>query len=291
MLEFPSIENLKSPVKAVARAAENAFFNHERGGDAEDAWNILTDHGAGKFRRTQAAFTVIRSMVPDAIFDTLTGKHYKYQNAVLPIDPEKYVFDEKMVGGGYECNAYRLNSLDPALPSLVIKIDQFITRSTDKLLARAKAVKGEYEERKEWYRDLPALIPDEYHFIGKSPRGGKRALFTIQRFLGNMDEMKDVFRGISKEELLEVLRQNSQLRADFRKFVEITSRRAHERDEMIDTLGDKNLVLIRKESGASFILLDPHVTKHPVADEKESVRIQADLAYLEGIIATLNAER
>ncbi|MDO8565648.1 MAG: hypothetical protein Q7S04_00490 [Candidatus Moranbacteria bacterium] len=288
MSEFSPIEALKVPVKKVARAAENAFFNYERNQSTEASWDTLFDNKAGKFLRTQALFTVIRDMVPDSLFEKLTGRFYKYQKGGLPIDPEKYTFDEKRVGGGGECNVYRLNSLDSDLPSLVIKIDQFISRSTDKMLTRAKAVKSEYEEKKELYRDLPELIPDEFHFIGKSPRGGKPALLTIQEFLGNENEMRDLFRGISKEELLEILRQNSRLQADFRKFAGITLERAREKDEMIDTLGDKNLVLIQREGNTSLIFLDPHVTKHPVADVKESARIRADLDYLEGIVATLD---
>jgi hypothetical protein len=290
MSEFPSIESMKVPVKKMVKAAENAFFNHERGMGIEEAWNALIDPNAGKFRRTQAAFAVIRSIVPDVVFEKLTGQHYKYHDDVLPIDPEKYVFDEKMIGGGFECNVYRLNSLDPTHPSLVIKIDQFVSRSTDKLLARAREVKDDYEKKREWYRELPTLIPDEYHFIGKSPRGGKKAFFTIQEFLGSTDMMRDVFRGIDKEGLLEVLRKNLRLREEFKKFVEITARHAREKDEMIDTIGDKNLALVERGSDVSIILLDPHVTKHPIADEKESARIQADLVYLEDVAAALDLE-
>lgn len=288
MSELSLIESMKSPIRKVAQATENAFFNHERGRDAEEAWRVLTDSDAGNFRRTEAVFVIIRNVMPDAVFEKLTGRQYKYRHDVLPIDPEKYVFDEKVIGGGAECNVYRLNSLDPTLPSLVIKIDQFITRSTDKLLDLASAVKREYEEKKEWYRELPTLIPDEYHFIGKSPRGGKKALFTIQEFLGNTDEMADIFRGVSREELLSLLRMNPRLADDFRKFVEITVWHAREKNEMIDTIGERNLALVERQSDIRIILLDPHLTKHPFADTKESKEIQADLEYLESIVVSLD---
>jgi hypothetical protein len=288
MSELSLIESLKAPIKRVGQAAGNAFFNHERGRDAKEAWRVLTDPDAGNFRRTEAVFVIIRNVMPDAVFEKLTGRQYKYQHDVLPIDPRKYVFDEKVIGGGAECNVYRLNSLDPALPSLVIKIDQCITRSTDTLLDRARDVKSEYEEKKEWYRELPTLIPDEYHFIGKSPRGGKKALFTIQRFLGSADEMADIFRGVSREELLRVLRMNPGLAADFRKFVEITAWHAREKNEMIDTIGERNLALVEGQSDIRLILLDPHLTEHPFDDTKEGREILADLEYLESIVASLD---
>ncbi|MDQ5961284.1 MAG: hypothetical protein QG581_205, partial [Patescibacteria group bacterium] len=82
---------MKVPVKKMVKAAENAFFNYERGVSVEEAWSALVDPNAGKFRRTQAAFAVIRSIVPDVVFEKLTGQHYKYHDDVLPIDPEKYV--------------------------------------------------------------------------------------------------------------------------------------------------------------------------------------------------------
>ncbi len=288
MPEFPSIKSMKIPIKKVAQAAENAFFNHERGGKIDEAWRVLADPDAGNFFRTQAIFAIIRNFMPDAVFEKLTGRQYAYQHDVLPIDPGKYVFDEKVIGGGAECNVYRLNSLDPVLPSLVIKIDQCITRSTDTLLDRARVVRAEYEEKKEWYRELPTLIPDEYHYIGRSPRGGKKALFTIQEFLGSTDEMADIFRGVSREELLRVLRMNSRLATDFRKFVEITAWHAREKNEMIDTIGERNLALVEGRSDIWMILLDPHLTKHPFADTKESKKIQADLEYLESIVVSLD---
>lgn len=291
MPEWPSIESLKVPVKKVARAAENAFFNYERDQNTAEAWDALFSPDTGKFARVQSLFSVIRSMVPDVVFEKLTGENYKYQSDILPIDPEQYVFDEARIGGGGECNVYKLYSLDPLRPSLVIKIDQFITRSTDKLLNRAKEVRNEYEEKKEWYRELPELIPDEYHFIGKSPRGGKKALFTIQEFLGNAGEMRDIFRGISKENLVEVLRNDQKLQEDFRKFVGITLQHAEEKDETIDTLGDKNLALIQKEDRVSLVFLDPHVIKRPTENTKERARIQADLDYLRDVIASLDSRR
>lgn len=81
---------------------------------------------------------------------------------------------------------------------------------------------------------------------------------------------------------------NPRLADDFRKFVEITAWHAREKNEMIDTIGERNLALVERQSDISMILLDPHITKHPFDDTEESKNIQADLEYLEGIVASLN---
>jgi hypothetical protein len=280
------VESFKAPIEKVARAAENAFFNYRENPSTEEAWGVLFDSDKGKFARTQAAFTMLRSLVSDSVFERMTGGQYAYQGDVLPIDPEKYSFDEKRLGGGYECNVYRLISLDPGRPSLVIKIDQTITNDTDRLLKRAKQLRSEYEEKREWYHELPGLIPEESFFISKSPRGGKPALFTIQEFMGGADEMRDFFRGIGREELLEILRSDEQLKERFCRFAEITLERAREHDEMIDTLGDKNLVLTERSGKAGLVVLDTHDIKHP-SDLKRADRIQADLRYLADLLRDL----
>jgi hypothetical protein len=282
-------ESIKAPMEKVSRAAENAFFNYREDPDTKEAWDALFDGEAWKFVRVQAAFTLLRSLVSDDVFERMTGGRYTYQGDVLPIDPSLYEFDEERLGGGYECNVFRLISLDPERPSLVIKIDHIITHDTDRLLERAKQLRSEYEEKREWYRELPGLIPDESQFIAKSPRGGKPALFTVQEFLGGRGDIRDLFRGIDREELLGILRGDDQLRERFHRFAEITLEHAREHDEMIDTLGDKNLVLADRGDRTELIFLDPHGSKHPSSDTRDADRIQADLRYLSDLLRDLDA--
>jgi hypothetical protein len=280
-------ESFKAPIEKVARAAENAFFNYRENPSTEEAWDALFDSKTRKFVRAQAAFTMLRSLVSDSVFERMTGGRYAYQRDVLPIDPEQYSFDEERLGGGYECNVYKLISHDPERPSLAIKINQSRASDTDDLLERGKVIRSEYEEKREWYRELPGLIPDEAFFIGKSPRGGKSAFFTVQEFMGGADNMRDMFRGINREELLGILRSDEQLKERFCRFVEITLERAREHDEMIDTLGDKNLVLVERGGRAELVVLDTHDIKHPSSDPMDADRIQADLRYLADLLRDL----
>lgn len=284
-------ESFKAPIEKVARAAENAFFNYREDPDTAAAWETLLDGSAAKFPRVQAAFTLLRSLVSDEAFDRMTGGRYRYHGDVLPIDPERYGFDEQRLGGGYECNVYRLISHDQECPSLVLKIDQIIASDTGRLLERAKQLRAEYEEKREWYRELPGLIPDEAQFIGKNPRGGRPALFTVQEFLGGAGEMRDFFRGIGRDELLGILQSDPVLGERFRRFAEITLEHAREHDEMIDTLGDKNLVLVERGGRQELIFLDPHGSKRPSAATVDKERIQADLQYLADLLRDLDIEK
>lgn len=293
MFESPRLAALEKRVRRTADAADTAFFEHEDNPDASPPWETLFDSKKGKFRRVQALFSVLRDAVPDPIFRRLTGDRYEYQRAALPVNPDRYEFDVRKIGNGEECNVYKLVSLDPEYPTLVIKIDNTTTQDADRLVARSKEIRGEYEEKRGWYRELSGLIPEELQFIGKSPRGGRNAVFTIQEYFGMADQIHDLFRGYSKEVLLKILRSDPELRVSFLAFVRITLDRAASHDEAVDTLGDKNVVLVDGEDGRRDLrLLDSHGVKHPdhPVNEDEGRRIHADLEFLREVSAALERE-
>ncbi|MFZ1626460.1 MAG: hypothetical protein WAT81_01485 [Candidatus Moraniibacteriota bacterium] len=274
----------------VGSAAANAMWEHVDNPDAPSPHETLLDNRQGKFVRAQALFSVLRDAIPDPLFKKLTGGHYEYKGDVLPIDPALYRFEAEKVGNGAECNVYKLISLDPERPTLVIKIDIDVRRSVDVLVARGKQIRDEYEEKKEWYRELPDLIPEEMQFISKSPRGGRNALFTIQEYFGTADQIHDLFRGQTKTELIALLKRDPELRVQFQTFARITLERAADQDEVIDTLGDKNVVLVDQPDGHQQLrLLDPHVVKYPKrpVNANEEKLILADLDFLREVSAAL----
>lgn len=281
------------PARRVIDAVENAFFDHVDNPDAEPPWEVLCDSQKGKFRRVQALFSVLRDVIPDPVFKKLTGKRYEYQGEVLPINVERYEFDARKIGSGEECNVYKLVSLDMERPTLVIKIDTTTTQNIDGLVTRGKLIRSEYEVTKDWYRAIPDCIPEEFQFIGHSPRGGRKALFTIQKYYGMADQIHDLFRSYSKEELIEILRSEPELRATFITFSKVTLDRVESHDEVIDTLGNNNVVLVDNPDGRHNLrLLDPHVVKHPnhPVNVDEGKRIRLDLRFLQEVSAALQAE-
>lgn len=286
MFETPKkiVETVKQKARLVPVAAEDAFFEHREHPDASSPWEKLIAPGIPQFERTRALFSILRDAVPDPVFKKLTGKRYEYQEEVLPIDPTRFQFESRKVGNGGECMVYKITALDPDSPSYVIKIDQRSGAMTvDELVARGKQVKGEYETVREWYRDLPGLIPEEMQFIAKSPRGGGNALFTIQEYYGTAEQIHDLFRGYPKDQLIALLRSDQDLADTFRKFASLTIERAQQGGLVPDTLGDRNVVLIDRPNGERKIhILDPHALKdlHAPKYPGQAERVQADLDFL-----------
>lgn len=282
---------LGTKVERVGIAATNAFWDHVDNPNAASPYGTLFDESLGKFARTQALFAVLRDTVPDALFNKMTGNRYQYREEILPIDPKRYQFEARKIGAGAECNVYKLTSLDPECSSLVIKIDNGSRRDVNTLLERGKQIRSEYEAVNSWYQELPDFIPKEMQFIAKSPRGGRNALFTVQEYAGTADQIHDVFRGYdSPIQLAEIIKNDAELLETFRKFIQITFEHIESHDELIDTIGDKNLVLIdRPGERKALRFLDPHSVKHPQrpVNEKESARIQSDIAFLKTLQGAL----
>jgi len=259
------------------------MWEHVDNPNAPAPFEKIFNEEGGQFARVQAFFSVLRDVVPDPVFKKLTAGHYEYHGENIPIDPQLYEFEEKKVGNGAECNVYKLISLDPKRPTLVIKIDNGVRRDVNTLVERGKKIKSEYEEKREWYQEIPDLIPEEMQFIGKSPRGGRNALFTIQEYFGSADQIHDLFRGYSKAELINILKGDEELGKVFISFARITLERAEKFDQMVDSLGDRNVVLIEQSDGSKALrFLDPHIVKHPKRPESqaEGPLLQADLAFL-----------
>ncbi len=284
-------QGLAWKLERVGAAAASALWEHTDNPDAPMPLDSLFDANLSRFKRAEAFFAVCRDMIPDGLFDWLTNGRYRYDGNVLPIDPDRYHFDEKKIGTGAECNVYKLTSLDSDRPSFVIKIDNGLRRGADTLVERGKQIRSEYEEKKKWYRDLPDLIPDELQFISKSPRGGRNALFTIQEYLGSATEIHDLFQDYTPEQLAALAAEHSDLRQTLLTFAQITLERAITHDEMVDTLGRNNVAVIDRPGGARLMLIDTHVVQHPAhpAYPGQGERIAEHLRFLHKLVAELEA--
>lgn len=286
---FQGKKKQRSPIDRVGAALSTALWEHAGDPGAPAPFSRLTDSHLGPFERTKALFAILRDAIPDSVFEKLTQGRYQYRGEVLPIDPNKYEFDSRKVGGGSECNVYRLTSLDPNQPSLVIKIDNGVHRGVDVLVERGKELRAERDEMAEWYQSVPEFIPEEFQFIAKSPVGGRNALFTIQEYAGTVDQIHDVFRGQSQAELIALLKNDPVLRRSFLDFARITLEKADRSGEVIDTIGDKNIVLIDQSDGMKTLrYLDPHgkYLLNETSDKKKKL-LQADLDFLREVSAAV----
>ena len=287
--EEKTVKTGRNPLDRVGAALSTALWEHAGDPEAPAPYSTLIDPEAGPFQRTKALFGILRDVVPDAVFNKLTRGRYQHHGEVLPIDPKRYQFETKKVGSGSECSVYRLTSLDPAQPSFVIKIDNGVRRDVDVLVERGKELRAEHAEMREWYRDIPEFIPDEMQFIGKSPTGGRNALFTLQEYIGTADQIHDLFRGQTKAELIDILRQDPALRATFLTFASVTLEKAEIAGEMIDSIGDRNIVMIdQADGGKALRYLDPHGKyKLATVSEKKRQVLQADLDFLWAVRAAV----
>lgn len=157
------------------------------------------------------------------------------------------------------------------------------------LLERAKQLRSEYEEIQSWYTSIPDVVPEEFHFIGRTPFGGRKGVITIQKFFGDPSCIKDIFRGINKKHLLEVLQGSPSLEKTFCTFVENTLSQFNKDGRIIDTIGENNVALIEDENEPRLILLDPHMIYNPeeTSDENRDILL-SDIRYLQEIIHSLD---
>lgn len=270
-------------------AARDAFFEHADNPDAPVPWGVLADSRANKFDRTKALFSIVRNMVPDAVFKKLTFGHYEYYPERLPVESQHYQFETKRLDSGKECDVYRLLSLRPDHPSLVIKIDRMALQNFTALNQRRQHLHAEYNEKRQWYQEIPELIPEEAHFVGPSPRGKQLALLTLQEYFGLASEIHDLFQGYTAEELVALSDKYPDFQKTLLAFARITVERAVTHDEMVDTLGQKNVSVVDRPEGPRLILLDAHVVHHPAHPTYpgQGERIATNLNFLRDLIARL----
>jgi predicted DNA-binding protein (MmcQ/YjbR family) len=272
-----SIDKLK-------RAADDAFFEHENSeSKMASCWEALNNKNERKLLRVKALFALCRSVLPDTLVDTLTKDRYAYSAEQMPIDFEQYEFEERVLDVGGESRIYKLVSRNENKPSLVIKIYlKADSTNTEELLARAAEVREDHIQKKEWYHEIPEFVPEEFHFIATAPQGGKPALYTLQEFYGGEYGLRDFFRNFSISEVLSIAQTDTQFREQLMKFIDITLLHAEE-NEMIDTLGKNNVILVQGENGHRLILLDTHSTVHPESGMIYNNQANKDLEYLRSI--------
>lgn len=208
-----------------------------------------------KRERVTAVFSLLLELVPEQYQDVERMRSFFYNTDSTWLNLEDYNF-EGSIGAGSECEAFLLQSLKPGQPSYALKV-MHLEGSRDTLLGVAKEFQAEYLRLKKLYsEELPGLIPSETTFIDDDPikKDGSRVI-TIQTFMGR--DIEDIFH-LDRQELLNSLVSDEQLREDFIKFVDITIQEFNKSDTIYDIGGFNNLVLAKTEKGKRLRLIDPH---------------------------------
>lgn len=251
---------VEKPVQKVRAATERAFYDFDTERDTGWAWSVLANSESGPFHKTKALMTVLRSVIPDSVFNTLTrGKYVFSQEAVTVFDPNLYELEPKILGQGAQAVTYRVFSRDPDIASLVLKISRSLEeQSYTELLEVGASLQREHTINTKRYQEVEGFVLPQMQFVGTNPRGKKLALFTIQEYAGSKDEIRDFFREISEEELFDLIDKDEEFRIAVEAFIRITLQYIESDRQIIDTLGNKNVVVSTRIGKPKIILLDPY---------------------------------
>lgn len=245
-----SFEQYKNDAKY---AAEAAVMIEQPEPSVKEVFAILADKEKGSYDKFKALFQMIGGALPG--FADAYRRHI-YDPRELPFDPEELSFKGK-VGSGWDRGVYVLKPREKGKQTWVIKVRYPWDKDPRTPMQRAKDERAEYQLMKEWYKELPDLIPTEHPLIIESPRKGDGAASAVlQKFLGT--KMRDIFEEVPKEELRELIKKDKKLRHDFKTFSRVTVDRAEETGETIDLDNRRNIVLVENEGEEKLTFIDPH---------------------------------
>ncbi len=235
----------------------------------------------GRYKKLVACVQLIKQALPTALSESLVKKLDQKDFSHLPFNPKKIILKDK-IGAGYVSKVYLLESQTENQTSFVIKLDFCHYGDTEKLQQIAKQNNQDYEFVRQYYQDLPDLVPSELSFITTVQKNKQPIIATIQAFIGS--DIRDVFNDFSHLELVKLLKKDNDLQQDFIKFVDLTLNLAEKQQKVIDLLGEKNLVIVENQGKYYLKFLDPHLISSLIKSTTErSQRLQEAISYLKNI--------
>lgn len=275
------MEKLDFVKKRLEMAADKGIVEHEKGD--KKIGELVNDlvKGPKRYKRLVAALTILGEIMPDPARKKLARFLDTKDFSELPFDPDKFTVQEK-IGEGYVSKVYLIESKTEEQPSFVLKLDFCNSGNIDELAETAAKQHKEYERIREYYRGLPDLIPVEQSLIVGPRKDKKPAIATLQEFAGR--ELRDIFKDIGREELLLMLRDCDDFRDEFIEFTDQTANLESSNGEMIDLLGEKNLVTANINGWPHLRFIDPHnISSTSSQDKDRNRRLKEALDYLRGI--------
>jgi len=275
----------------ISRGADNAFTDPRESLPPipESAFEAVKPR-SNMYLRARAIFGLARRTMPESVWQKLGAGDFFWDVNQLPVNFKKYSLKHRL-GSGNQCDAFLLEpnakSHDEA-SSLVMKVFQNGSKTLEQIHEKAVQVKNDYETLKDWYKDMPGLIPNQAEVI--LPRfqrpHGEPSLVIFQDFLGK--GIQDVAHDFSAEHWTKTCAQFPQLNSQLRQFVNITERNIVEKDLVPDLLGRDNLAAAYDKGSVKLVFLDPdgidHIshmddkTKKRVLDRLSLLRSRADVA-------------
>ncbi|MFA6995471.1 MAG: hypothetical protein WC249_03640 [Patescibacteria group bacterium] len=263
--------------KQINRVTESALGGEAvKDVDVREYLSTFFRRGESKLDRAIAFLSLVRSLAPCDL-------RYNYRTEHLPISPESYEFKGGTIGRGGENDVYLLEARKENLSSWVLKINHVDKGDTTQLVARAKEIKNDYEQIKNWFQDMPGLIPEECTVIMEDPRDRQPAIITLQQYYGR--EIRDVFKDIDLENREKIFQDSPEFKEEIQKFLKINEDKLQETGNMIDLIGAKNLSFVKVDDQDKLLVLDPHLISNPFRSEDSTKKKQRErLDYLHTLV-------
>lgn len=271
--------NISEGLNVARKVFGEATRNEERG--LEDYKERVFSPNATDLDRILALIGSMGSMMPESFRDK-SRQEYRVgisrANDALPIDTRnsegRFRFHAKEVGNGYDKVVFLLESQEQGQPSLVLKFNTVqSSKDTETLVEKAKKIKQRYERARDIYKEMPGVILEEHFFVGQHYWKDRKAIISLQEFLGS--DLIDVLDQKNDEKLRALFQDNPKIKEEIAQFADITLKYAKERGEVVDILGKNNLVLFRDPSGEmKLILLESDKffsVNHPVPSFREGI--------------------
>jgi hypothetical protein len=114
--------------------------------------------------------------------------------------------------------------------------------------------KQKYETVYSWYNGQFNFVPRATFFVLHGPIFGSPAAAMLQPYIGG--EKKDFFYDFSDQELIDLMRNNLELRQQFIFFAEQTLRSYESQRMCFDFIGKENLLLVKAEDHLKLVIID-----------------------------------
>ncbi len=281
------MEKLNFYKKRIEAAIDEGIVDYKKEGRFKELVEKVI-YGPHRYPRLVAALSLVNELMPEALSRQLAKKLDRKDFSQLPFNPEKLEFKEK-IGAGYVSKVYLLEAKADSLPSYVLKLDFNKPGDANDLHKFVKQNQEDYERIKDYYRDLPDLIPEEESLLLTGRKDRKPVVATVQKFIGT--NLKDVFNDYTPEELRTVMANNPALHKDLAHFTELSLAWRVERSEAVDLVGEKNLVVAEQDGRLVLKFLDPHLISSLASDDRERNKdLEKALSYLENICSQVSEQ-
>lgn len=229
-------------------------------------------------QRIQSLLALLGKVIPNNISDNIINILESRDLKNIPFR----LSTDKVVGIGFTSDVYLLESQVKKQKNYVVKIN-FCQSCSDlnTVIELAKKNRCEFENIRRYYTSVKDLIPEEYVVIGSAKNDRRFSIMTIQEFFGL--NIKDFFSDFSKNELIEIINNDEELKINFIEFSEKTFYLEKNKGISIDFIGHKNLVIIEDENKKNKLrFIDPHGI-FLLSDAKRKKWLYAKLDYIRDV--------